>query len=78
MRAAPSTRSSTRATRPEFEKAVLDTIAEASKIVADTAADELDAFKAFILGVAHAAAESSGAVDDNEQTAIDKIKGALV
>jgi hypothetical protein len=61
-----------------FEKAVLDTIAEASKIVADTAADELDAFKAFVIGVAQAAAVSSGAVDDDEQTAIDKIKGALV
>jgi len=62
----------------EFEKAVLETLADASKIVADTAADELDAFKGYILGVAQAAAESSGAVDDKEQVAIDKIKSALV
>ena len=61
-----------------FEKAVLDTIADASRIVADVAADELDAFKAFVLGVAQAAAESSGAVDDQEQAAIEKIKSALV
>jgi uncharacterized membrane protein YebE (DUF533 family) len=62
----------------EFERAVLDTVASASKIVADTAADELDAFKGFVLGVAAAAAESSGAVDDKEQAAIEKIKSALV
>lgn len=61
-----------------FEGAVLETLAQASKIVADTAPDELDAFKAYIVGVAQAAAESSGAVDDSEQGAIDKIKGALV
>jgi hypothetical protein len=61
-----------------FEKSVMDTLADASKIVADTAPDELDAFKGFVLGVAQAAAEASGAVDENEQAAIDKIKGALV
>lgn len=62
----------------EFERQVMVTLAEASKIVADTAPDELAAFKAYILGVADAAAEASGAVDDKEQAAIDKIKAALV
>jgi hypothetical protein len=61
-----------------FEKSVMDTLADASKIVADTAPDELDAFKGFVIGVAQAAAEASGAVDEKEQAAIDKIKGALV
>jgi len=61
-----------------FERQVLGTIAEATKIVAETAPDELDAFKGFVLGVANAAAEASGAVDDGEQLAIDKIKSALL
>lgn len=62
----------------EFEKQVTDTLAAASKVVADTAPDELAAYKAFILGVADAAAEASGDVDAKEQSAIDTIKGALV
>ena len=61
-----------------METEVTSLLADASKIVADTAPDELDAYKAFILGVADAAAEASGAVDDSEQAAIDKIKAALV
>ena len=62
----------------EMETEVLGVLAEASKLVADIAPDELDAYKEFILGVANAAAEASGATDDTEQAAIDKIKGALV
>jgi hypothetical protein len=62
----------------EFEQQVTGTLADASKIVADVAPDELDAFKAFILGVADAAAEASGDVDSKEQGAIDTIKAALV
>lgn len=62
----------------EFEKQVLGTITEASKIVADNAPDELAAFKEFIVGVAQAAAEASGSVDDKEQSAIATVKGALV
>ena len=61
-----------------MEAEVVGVLAEASKIVADIAEDELAAYKAFILGVADAAAEASGAVDDSEQVAIDKIKAALV
>lgn len=62
----------------EFERQVLGTIAEATKIVADTTPDELDAFKEYILGVADAAAEASGAIDEKEELAIDKISSALV
>ncbi len=62
----------------EMETEVLGVLAEASKLVADIAPDELDAYKDFILGVASAAAEASGATDETEQAAIDKIKGALV
>ncbi|MEI7815073.1 MAG: hypothetical protein WCJ13_09810 [Coriobacteriia bacterium] len=61
-----------------LETEVVGVLAEASKIVADTAPEELAAYKAFILGVADAAAEASGAVDSSEQAAIDKIKAALV
>ena len=61
-----------------MEAEVTGVLAEASKSVADVAPEELDAYKAFILGVADAAAEASGAVDDSEQAAIDKIKAALV
>jgi len=61
-----------------MEAEVTRVLAEASKSVADVAPDELAAYKAFILGVADAAAEASGGVDDSEQAAIDKIKAALV
>ena len=61
-----------------MEPAVLARVAEASKIVADVAPDELPAFKAFLLGVANAAAQAKNGVDDKEQAAIDKIEGALV
>jgi len=61
-----------------MESAVLARVAEASKIVADVAPDELPAFKTFLLGVANAAAQAKNGVDENEQAAIDKIEGALV
>jgi hypothetical protein len=52
-------------------------IAEAAKIVAEKAPDELEAFKSFILGVADAAAEGSKGVSPAEQTALDRIQSAL-
>jgi hypothetical protein len=52
-------------------------IAEATKIVAEKAPDDLDAFKTFILGVADAAAEGSKGISQAEQTALDRIKSAL-
>lgn len=61
-----------------FERQVLGTIAEATRIVSETAPDELDAFKGYLLGVACAAATASGAVDDREELAIEKIKSALI
>ncbi|HEY5540588.1 MAG TPA: hypothetical protein VIL41_03935 [Coriobacteriia bacterium] len=61
-----------------LEMAGLSRIAEAVAVVTDVAADELDAFKEFILGVADAAAEARNGVDDQESNAIDKIKSALL
>jgi hypothetical protein len=61
-----------------MEAEVRKVLGDASKIVADVAPDELDAYKAFILGVADAAAEASGDVDAAEQSAIDAIKDAMV
>jgi hypothetical protein len=52
-------------------------IEQAAGIVADKAPDELEAFKAFILGVADAAAEGSKGISAAEQTALDRIKTAL-
>lgn len=50
---------------------------EALKIVAAKSPDDVDAFKAFILGVAHAAAEASKGVGPHEAEAIRKLEGAL-
>ncbi len=61
-----------------MEKQVLDSVAEATKLVADTSPEDLDAYKAFIIGVAESAAEAADGVDEAEQTAIDKVKSALV
>lgn len=56
---------------------VAERITEAATIVAEKAADELDAFKAFILGMARATAEAADGVADSEGTAIANIKAAL-
>lgn len=62
----------------QMESAVLSRVAEAVETVRTVAPDELDAFKAFLIGVADATAEARNGIDDAEQTAIDKIKSALV
>ncbi len=56
---------------------VAERLAEASRLIAEKAADELDAFKEFILGVAQATAEAKKGVGDNEQAAIETIRAAL-
>ena len=61
-----------------MEAAVLSRVAEAVSTVAAVAPDELDAFKTLLMGVADATAEARGGIDDAEQTAIDKVKSALL
>lgn len=56
---------------------VAERVAEASKLIAEKAADELDAFKRFILGIAEATAEAKKGVGENERAAIEKIRAAL-
>ena len=56
---------------------VAERLAEASRLITEKAADELDAFKEFILGVAQATAEAKKGVGDNEQAAIETIRAAL-
>ena len=52
-------------------------IHEAARLVAEKAPDDLDAFRAFIMGVAHATAEASKGVGPHEKEALTRIEGAL-
>ncbi len=52
-------------------------IHEALKIVAAKSPDDVDAFKAFIMGVAQATAAASKGVGPHEKEALTKIEGAL-
>ncbi len=52
-------------------------VSEAAKIVADKAPEDLEAFKAFIVGVAKATAEAAKGIGPNEAAAISKIEAAL-
>jgi hypothetical protein len=52
-------------------------IHEAKKLVAAKSPDDLDAFKAFLMGVAQATADASKGVGPHEQEALRKIEGAL-
>jgi hypothetical protein len=61
-----------------LEATVLDRIAAAVAVVSEVAADELDAFKAFLVGVAEATAEAKNGIDEAEANAIEKVKSALL
>ena len=50
---------------------------EAVAIVAEKAPEDLDAFKAFILGLADSVASASNGTSGPEAGAIDKLKAAL-
>ena len=52
-------------------------VSEAAKIVAGKAPEDLDAFKAFIVGVAKATAEAAKGIGPNEAAAIAKLEAAL-
>lgn len=56
---------------------VVERLSEASTLLAEKAPDDLDAFKAFVIGISEATAEATHGVGDNEAKAIEKIKGAL-
>ena len=59
--------------RDEVAEEVAERITEAVALVAAKAADELEAFKAFILDIATVTAESTKGVADTETDAIAKI-----
>jgi hypothetical protein len=56
---------------------VLARLTGAAQVVADVAPDEIDAFKAFIIGLGEAAAEASGDTSPSETAALDRVKAAL-
>jgi len=56
---------------------VAERLAEASALVAEKGADDLDSFKAFVIGVAQATAEATKGVGDNEAKALEAIKASL-
>jgi hypothetical protein len=62
----------------DIETVTLDRVAFALSVVNAVAPDEAEAFKALVLGVADAAAEAKNGIDDAEETAIDKVKSALL
>jgi len=61
----------------EVAQEVAERIGEAVELVGLKAADDLDAFKAFILGLAAATAEASKDVASSETDAIARIEAAL-
>lgn len=52
-------------------------VSEASALIAEKAPEDVDAFKAFILGIAQATAEAAKGVAETEAQAIEKLKAAL-
>ena len=61
----------------EMESVTLDRVSSAAAILSEVAPDELEAFKALLLGVAEAAAEAKDGVDPVERDTIEKVKSAL-
>jgi hypothetical protein len=52
-------------------------VRQAAEIVAAKAPADLNAFKAFILGIAQATADAAKGVSDHEETAIAKLQDVL-
>ena len=61
----------------EMESVTLDRVTAATAILSEVAPNELDAFKALVLGVADAAAEAKNGVDPVERATIEKVRSAL-
>lgn len=64
------------ASRSEMEK-VLGSLSRAVALLAEKAPDELEAYRAFVLEVANAAAEAKSGVQDEEASAIAHVTEAL-
>lgn len=57
---------------------VAERLTEAAGIVAEKAPDELEAFKAFVIGLAEATAEAAGGgIGETEASALDRVRVAL-
>ena len=56
---------------------VIERVSEAVKIVSDKAPEDLEGFKAFIIGVAKATAEAAKGTSPTEAQAIAKLEAAL-
>lgn len=56
---------------------VAERVAQAAGLLAAKAPDDLEAFKAFILGVAKATAEATKGVANTESNAIERVRAAL-
>ena len=62
---------------PKEVQGTIDALAAAVATLTDKAPDEVEAYRAFVLDVANAAAEAKGGVQDEETAAIETIKAAL-
>ena len=60
-----------------IENVTVERIKAAAALVAEKAPEDLDAFKAFVLGLAQSVAEATGGVSALEAGALDKVKEAL-
>ena len=60
-----------------IEAPTLEHVSAAAAIVAEKAPEDLDAFKAFIMGLADSVAGASNGVSGVEADAVEKIKAAL-
>lgn len=56
---------------------VADRLAEAVALIGEKAPDELEAFKLFVIALAHATADAAGGIAETETQAIEKIRAAL-
>jgi tellurite resistance protein len=61
----------------EVVQETIDALGAAVAVLGAKAPDELEAYRAFVLDVATAAAEAKGGVKDEETAAIEKITAAL-
>jgi hypothetical protein len=61
----------------DVEEPALERVTAAVALVSEKAPEDLDEFKAFIVGLADAAAEASDGVSDAEGSALFKLKSAL-
>ena len=61
----------------EVQEGTIDALAAAVATLTDKAPDEVEAYRAFVLDVANAAAEAKGGVQDEETAAIETIRAAL-